>query len=105
MDTSSDIDGAFLWRTLTKGSGFGTGGFHRADKQPQDYRVDGLLRRADLPAYSFGFVFHGMGRTLSEGKVRECCIIETTARKCLPQDDLFLSAQYVRTHRMQISCT
>ena len=70
MDTSSYVDRAFLRRTHTKGSSHGTRGLHRADRQREDYRLGGLLRRTDLTAHSPGCAFHGMGRTLNGGACR-----------------------------------
>ena len=81
MDTSSYVNRAFLRRTLAKGSSLGTRGFHCADRQRQDYRLGGLLRRTGLPARSFGFVFHGMGRTVNESARAEAADAAPTQRR------------------------
>src|SRR5258707_3950998 len=71
MDISSHVNRAFLRGTLTKGSSLVPRDLHRADRQRQDYRLGGLLRRIDLSTHSVGFVFLGMGRTLTVVRAAE----------------------------------
>jgi steroid delta-isomerase-like uncharacterized protein len=40
-------------------------GFHRADREREDYGLGGLLRRDDFTAHRFGCPVLGMGRTLN----------------------------------------
>jgi hypothetical protein len=51
------LDGAFLRRARAKASSLAAGELHRSDRQRQDYRLGGLLRRADVPAQALALHF------------------------------------------------